>query len=372
MKNSYTTTTESKKPAQLRSLQGLRAVAFLTILSQHAELADIGAWGISLFVILSGFVLAYRYEDEVPKEHGPAFALEHIRRLYPLHLVMTLAAVGLVLIGAIAEHSAPGWDFWVKLGLNLALLQVWVPNSEIVYSLNGVSWFLSLCFFLYLCFPLLHRQLTRIRSGKRLLIMAILIWLTQGILAFCLRGLPNGLISWITYNCPLFRLGDFTIGILTGRLFLMQREAAHRRTAQTGTGRARLSALFSELGLWCLLVAVVLSSLFEIGPGSIDWLRYNVLYTPIVAALLYVTAGERGPIAGFLAFKPMVWLGDRSRYTYLIHQIVLTYLNLFCLHFAGRTLAPILRLLIALAVSLAAAEGCHRIRIFASHKRTIS
>ena len=50
---------------KLESLQAIRALAFLGICSGHCALTRLGAWGVAVFLNLSGFLLVYRhYYDE--------------------------------------------------------------------------------------------------------------------------------------------------------------------------------------------------------------------------------------------------------------------------------------------------------------------
>lgn len=46
------------------SLQGMRALAFIGIFSEHAGLTHLGSWGVSCFLLLSGFLMYYNYGDD--------------------------------------------------------------------------------------------------------------------------------------------------------------------------------------------------------------------------------------------------------------------------------------------------------------------
>lgn len=46
---------------RIRSLQGMRAILFLGVLSFHCGIGNQGAWCVSVFFILSGFVYSYHY-----------------------------------------------------------------------------------------------------------------------------------------------------------------------------------------------------------------------------------------------------------------------------------------------------------------------
>ena len=52
---------EKKK---IDSLQALRAIAFFGIFISHCGLIDFGKLGVSVFFIMSGFLMFYNYEDK--------------------------------------------------------------------------------------------------------------------------------------------------------------------------------------------------------------------------------------------------------------------------------------------------------------------
>ena len=56
---------------RINSLQGLRAIAFLAIFISHAGLGNygcLGAWGVSVFFLLSGFLMTL---SQLNKEDDP-------------------------------------------------------------------------------------------------------------------------------------------------------------------------------------------------------------------------------------------------------------------------------------------------------------
>ena len=81
----------------ISSLQGLRAVAFLSVILSHCGAPWLGPWAISVFVALSGFLMTCNYYDRPRTAPGLrsaiAFSLQKIRKLYPLHLIMMAAAL---------------------------------------------------------------------------------------------------------------------------------------------------------------------------------------------------------------------------------------------------------------------------------------
>ena len=51
------------KNSKIKSIQALRACAFLGIFASHLEIFSLGAWGVSIFLVLSGFIMYYAYSN---------------------------------------------------------------------------------------------------------------------------------------------------------------------------------------------------------------------------------------------------------------------------------------------------------------------
>lgn len=139
---------------RINALQGLRAVAFISIFISHTGIGNLGclgAWGVSVFFVLSGFLMIYSY---FPKENAPCFgfgfAWGKIKKLYPLHIVtMIFAAVYAIYIGTPLKKTL------LDVLIHSLLIQMWIPNTKYYTTLNGPAWYLCASFFMYLCFPLM-------------------------------------------------------------------------------------------------------------------------------------------------------------------------------------------------------------------------
>ena len=84
----------SKRP-YIVPLQGLRAFAFAGIFISHVSLnyMSCGACAVSLFFVLSGFLLTVRSMGRDLETHGfscLAFSWNKIKKLFPLHILMSL------------------------------------------------------------------------------------------------------------------------------------------------------------------------------------------------------------------------------------------------------------------------------------------
>lgn len=53
---------------RIDSIQSLRAIAFLAVFMSHSRLFGLGflgAWGVSIFFVLSGFLMVYSYYPKI-------------------------------------------------------------------------------------------------------------------------------------------------------------------------------------------------------------------------------------------------------------------------------------------------------------------
>ncbi|MBP5670059.1 MAG: acyltransferase [Lachnospiraceae bacterium] len=323
-KTEMTVGSKEKPSGKIMSLQGVRAMAFLGIFSSHVGLSQLGPWGVSVFLILSGFLLAYTgYDKAWDQSFGGSarYSLEKIRKLYPLHVLTLLIALAVELWPMLSDHV---WKDIAILGgkafLNAALLHAWVPSAEVYFSLNGVSWYLSVCLFLYFIFPFVMKRLKR-SDAKKLLMVAILVYLAQVFIAVLTRHveIPHwrfyGFQKWLTYICPLFRLGDLVIGGCVGCV-------CARRMAEK-VEMKRMTATILEVVVIFLVVLCQFLFVHQVRYFGTEWFRYSMLFAPTSVALVFLAAQGSGWISKVMCLKPLVYLGNLSGYAFLIHTVVI-------------------------------------------------
>lgn len=128
-----------------------------------------GYAGVSFFFMLSGFILAYTYQQRLIDGTATvrSFYVARIARIYPLHLLALFVALFFL---QFFNHPSPA-DFF-HLGINTFLLQSFIPGQEFLF--NSVSWSLSDEAFFYALFPLIVFSTFRDRRRGTILFWSVL------------------------------------------------------------------------------------------------------------------------------------------------------------------------------------------------------
>jgi peptidoglycan/LPS O-acetylase OafA/YrhL len=149
---------------EIRSLTGLRGVAAVYVVFHHYFLGlsftnpastflAHGYLAVDLFFVLSGFVMSLTYRDLFRPDWSPGamfkFLGRRIARVYPLYLVATIFAFGLIARGWL-ENPVSG-SLRASLAVNLAMVQAWGFGP----SLDAPGWSISAEWAAYLLFPAL-------------------------------------------------------------------------------------------------------------------------------------------------------------------------------------------------------------------------
>lgn len=153
----------------IQGLQFIRLLAFICIFLSHSigKLDIIGAAGVSVFIIMSGFLMVYNYLYIEICTNPFSFAFKKIWPLYPLHIFCMVLVLTKPVMAMIINHSFSGlFDNIKYLVCNVFLIQAWIPNISYYYSLNAVSWYLCLCVFFYFLFPVIIRLFRKIVTKR--------------------------------------------------------------------------------------------------------------------------------------------------------------------------------------------------------------
>ncbi len=313
---------------QLSALTGIRFFAALHVVLFHFGLsvADAGPKplrillgtgysAVSLFFVLSGFVLAYAYfedGDEPARFQKKAFWIARLARIYPVYLIGFILAAPSTVSRLWAEDQMESLPQAAGLAaLALSLLQAWAPQTAT--SWNVPSWSLSVEAFFYFVFPFVADRLSLGQTKRQLMFKLVLLWLlalaapiiyvtTQGNSA-SLRSIeaPDAPTAWMEFvmYSPMMRLPEFLFGTILGRLFIR--------------GDLRLGAS------WGIGAALAILAALAFLPMVPHLLVHNGVFVPFFAVLIVSLAGGDGSLARFLSLPFLLLLGEASYALYLLH-----------------------------------------------------
>jgi peptidoglycan/LPS O-acetylase OafA/YrhL len=304
---------DTRATPEILPLTGLRALAAWWVVAFHFArhlvpegaaqgVLESGHLAVDVFFVLSGYVLARRYEDE-PLETPAArraFWVRRFARLYPLYLV-SLA------LGVAAAWPSAWTDLATARGVARDVVQLLALNAwwhRAMFAHNWAAWSLSVEAFFYALFPFLFVRVRRLQArGAALLFVACWAALLvapaiYGALDPDRLGRPFAmddevLGGWYLKFFPLQRLPEFLAGIATARL------------ARSGAAHGWLAAASGAA-----LVAVGAAGLVPYA-----YLHSGVLL-PFVALLV---AGLDHAGASPLGRAWPVALGRASYATYILH-----------------------------------------------------
>ena len=339
----------------LLPLQGLRALAFISIFLSHTNVrvfaySGLGVWGVSVFLILSGFLMMVNYYQsdritDCSMKGNFKFSIRKLSKFYPLHIVMMLSAIPFEIKTIVTDSGEGLLHSWIallsKVLLNITVTQSFVPYSDIYYSLNAVSWYLSVCLLTYFCFPWILRYFEghmSLRKAKLLMpvllvLQIVLCWLSSKVNI----TVSDGFTKWFTYNFPVMRMIDFLFGCLLGYVYLRQRDNNGQSNNIPGIlnhKNAVDAALIINLVI--IIAALVVYSVANPADNPLShpelWWRYSCLFTLLNGFLIYLLAADCGIICRILSAKGILFIGGISSTAFLIHQMIIRYTNVLWDH----------------------------------------
>lgn len=300
--------------------QGLRAVAFCAIFLCHTGIGKfgcLGAWGVSVFLVLSGFLMTVNYWEREIHESRVSFVWRKIKKLYPLHLV-TMMGMALIHIYSILIGFEEPRKLIVDILLHSALVQVWIPFWH--STLNDPAWYLCVCVFVYALFPTVLRYIRNISKEKIVAFLVLSLFLEVGfaLIAYCFGSTEKEQAfsaQRLTYFFPVSRLPDFLIGCCLGGLYQNQLTVRLKSKAY----------VWSEIAVLILLAMSLWIYANKIGILGSEYVRYTLLFIPTTAGLIWLLTADKGCLKTILSNSLLVKIGDYSAYGFLIHFPVINY-----------------------------------------------
>jgi peptidoglycan/LPS O-acetylase OafA/YrhL len=303
---------------------------------------SVGYIEVSLFFILSGFILTYTYlDDQSPRRHDARdFVIARIARIYPVYLCawvfMGLYFALKVAMGKPGESpEIPNSHLLASGILSLPCIQSWWPSIADVWT--GPGWSIADEVFFYALFVFMFfgssKSLVRISSRLLWIIFAAAFGVKCGTtVAYYVLHLDNlsfaqlmppfesthhPYLLWqmLIVYCPIFRVSEFLLGILLARMFMAQRDAS--------TEGGPISILARTPA--ALILAIYAAAALAFG-AWLPQLAQGVVLMPVQALVIYRLAYPVAPWTGLLS-APMLLLGEASYALYLFHLPIARWVN---------------------------------------------
>jgi peptidoglycan/LPS O-acetylase OafA/YrhL len=300
-------------------IQGLRAIAVLSVILYHAGLPIPGGFvGVDIFFVISGFVITSMLQREwsaFGAINFKAFYWNRFRRLIP---ALSLVVISSAILSVMMLPPVGVLEAAIKTQLGAMLMSA---NQVIANSTGGYfdvpaktnpllnTWSLSVEEQFYVIFPAIlyvgwiFKRFSKIYGIQFLLVAILTIFsfaLAIGMLNF---ALPVN-YSWLMgFYSPLNRAWEFSIGSLFA-LGMVNKKIINRQ----------LSFLLSIAG-----IVAIISAFFIIS----DKTPFPSIWTvmPVLGALFLIAAGTNldAPFTRLMAFGPLSKVGDLSYSLYLWH-----------------------------------------------------
>lgn len=306
----------------------MRAIAAIMVFVYHNRkywrddlpfvvLRFISEWhiGVTVFFVLSGFLLAYRYEEKPleSKRSYLKYILLRIARIFPLYWILL---------------SAYFLDTPYSKGVDTYFLQYSLFYSLFdKYSVSGIvqAWSLTVEFFFYLLAPLLFSLLKK--SWKYCVSFLIGFFLLGWGISCGLdwyNGNPDGFLSPFKFMVGSTFFGrslEFFFGMLLAYLMKKEKGIQFLKNLKKPT-------LFGGISIIILTISIAFFARNNFVHGVERWegrIIHEVFLPVAIAVFFWGLMSEKTFVSKILSTKVFVLLGNASFVFYLIH---LSYFNM--------------------------------------------
>jgi len=315
----------SKTPVYLETkshyeiLDGLRGVASILVIAFHVletftngnrfvQIINHGYLAVDFFFVLSGFVVAYAYDDRWGKMTQWDFYKRRLIRLQPMVIMGSLIGAALFYFqssGAFPLIAAtPVWKMLLMMLIGCTLIPVPISMDirgwQEMHPLNGPAWSL---FFEYIA-NILYAVI--VRRFSKLLLSVLVVLSACFLIQYLVMGPQGDVIGGWALDKTQLHVGfarvlyPFFAGVLLCRMGKL----------------IRVKGAF-----WvCSLLIVIVLAVPRIGGSEHLWM--NGLYESFVIVIVFpliVSIGAGGNITGKYSIKLCKFLGDLSYPLYITH-----------------------------------------------------
>jgi peptidoglycan/LPS O-acetylase OafA/YrhL len=298
---------------KLNQLAGLRGICAWWVVLYHSlhlmndsvpqsvkTVISHGYLAVDLFFLLSGFVIFLSYHASIgqnfPRSVGK-FYWNRFSRIYPLHFVMLGGYLLLFLAFTYfsSSRTAPESYTLGNFLQSMFLVHMWV-GSDLTW--NVPSWSISSEWFVYLFFPLMAFGLSKLRGSVAMHLLSIAAAAVLLHLIYTWNNLPS-LGADIPHMALVRTMFEFLMGVFIGSLFINHRPFLQRHSTTMLVAFVALCVLYASL-------------------PTPDYALIPITFAFLIAYLSVTTSW----ITGLLCTPALVYLGEISYSTYMVHYLV--------------------------------------------------
>ena len=293
----------------VQALTGIRFIAAFSVLLFHSgagfaahhnaprfivNALENGYLGVSIFFILSGFILTYNYSNKLTSSRGDLleFALSRFARIYPVYILSLILMLPLV----VNELH------FIDSCRVLLMVQSWTfPDSYLGYAWIMQAWTLSIELAFYIAFPAILHFISRLETAKVAFPLAICFVLMVALATPTAGpGSVNRPFGSDNIPLPLLRMVEFVFGMLLCRAFLFRPQWLKR-----------LSGIAMTLAV-VVTIILIISTTKNMHAVSFAAALVGLLILQLAAGNNIITRG--------LGVRPMIILGGSSYALYLLQN----------------------------------------------------
>lgn len=322
-------TTPARRGPELPALTAVRFFAAIVVVAHHyapppglPSAWPVRSWlqhgfvGVSLFFVLSGFVLRYTYAPRSVADTASRkrFWWARLARIYPMHLVGLALCAPMIIAARLAKDGLQLGlvKTAIALTVNLTMLGAWLQLAA--NGWNDPSWSLSAEAFFYACFPFVLARIGGL-SRRGLLGVDLAVYAVGMTLpfVFALRAAlapgdlaPAAGVAGLSANLPLFHLHEFVLGML---LCLLRPQL----DVAWWSARGRSIAAASVVVVAVILAFPLRHALLPLAEGLLA-----PLFALAILGYSFIPTAE----VGWFGSKTMRLLGGASFSVYILQQPV--------------------------------------------------
>lgn len=307
----------------IKAIIGVRFFAAIGIVLHHMGYPfSLGTVFVTFFFLLSGFSMALGYRKKFENIFFTSiysFYKKRLVRVYPMVFITFLVALPVMYI----EGHLPDM---MEIVVYILMLQSWWANGMMVFTINGVAWFISDLILFYIFTPFLLYYFNKL-GGVGICFIIFIIYAIEIYIASCFIGemQPYSWAWWCIYICPWYRIMDYSIGMLCGMLYAKN------------LNKVRIKGKFLCTTLEVFSIMFLIFSIWSPYYGY-DSFKYGLYYIPASIMIIVLLAYSRGYVSALLSCGVFVALGDISYHIYILHQIIIRYFQVLDVSFLGLSL----------------------------------